>query len=68
MKFVGHGNVCIIYKGNYEKISFIGAVKKVAEQIGINIDVKEKNIKKDDNYIKYDKYYNMFLLFSACNG
>ena len=22
MKFVGHGNVCIIYKGNYEKISF----------------------------------------------
>lgn len=25
MKFVGHGNVCIIYKGNYEKISFSSA-------------------------------------------
>lgn len=55
------GNV-FTFVQNYEKISFTSAVKKVASFIGINIDIKDDYKAKDDNLIKYDKYYNMFSL------
>lgn len=43
---------------NYEKISFIEAVKKVAELSGISLDVQVKEKQKPET--KYDKYYKMF--------
>lgn len=43
---------------NYEKISFIEAVKKVADISGIYLDVKINKEKKSET--KYDKYYKMF--------
>lgn len=55
------GNV-FTFVQKYEKISFTSAVKKVASFIGINIDIKDDYKAKDDNLIKYDKYYNMFSL------
>lgn len=55
------GNV-FTFVQNYEKISFTSTVKKVASFIGINIDIKDDYKAKDDNLIKYDKYYNMFSL------
>ena len=52
------GNV-FNFVANYEKVSFVSAVKKVAQKIGINLDI----IVKDDynpKDTKYDKYYKMF--------
>lgn len=52
------GNV-FNFVSNYEKIGFVDAVKKVAQKVGINLDIKTSSTNKkiDD---KYDKYYKMF--------
>lgn len=52
------GNV-FNFVSNYEKIPFYAAVKKVAEQVGINIDI---NVNKKFNKVnsEYEKYYKMF--------
>ena len=44
---------------NYEKISFVEAVQKVASKVGINLNIKT-NTKKVSYNEKYDKYYKMF--------
>ena len=52
------GNV-FNFVANYEKVSFVSAVKKVAQKAGINLDINVKDdYKPKDN--KYDKYYKMF--------
>ena len=43
---------------NYEKISFIEAVKKVSDIAGISIDINIKNKPKKDT--RFDSYYKMF--------
>lgn len=58
----GASGNCFTFIQNYEKISFTSAVKKVASFIGINIDIKDDYKSENNNLIKYDKYYNMFLL------
>ena len=52
------GNV-FNFVANYEKVSFVSAVKKVAQKAGINLDI---NVKDDYKHrdTKYDKYYKMF--------
>ena len=52
------GNV-FNFVANYEKISFVSAVKKVAQKIGINLDINVKDDYKPKD-TKYDKYYKMF--------
>ena len=44
---------------NYEKISFIEAVSKVANKVGINLNIAS-SVKVNKKDIKYDKYYKMF--------
>lgn len=44
---------------NYEKISFINAVNKVALRAGINLNIKDTNVKLSTNN-KYDKFYKIF--------
>ena len=52
------GNV-FNFVANYEKVSFVSAVKKVAQKAGINLDINVKDDYKPKN-TKYDKYYKMF--------
>lgn len=52
------GNV-FNFVSNYEKIPFFAAVKKVAEQVGINIDINT-NLKSNKINNQYQKYYKMF--------
>lgn len=52
------GNV-FNFVANYEKVSFVSAVKKVAQKIGINLDINVKDDYKSKD-TKYDKYYKMF--------
>lgn len=52
------GNV-FNFVANYEKISFVSAVKKVAQKAGINLDINVKDDYKPQD-TKYDKYYKMF--------
>lgn len=52
------GNV-FNFVANYEKVSFISAVKKVAQKAGINLDINVKDDYKPQD-TKYDKYYKMF--------
>lgn len=52
------GNV-FNFVANYEKVSFVSAVKKVAQKAGINLDINEKDDYKPKD-TKYDKYYKMF--------
>ena len=52
------GNV-FNFVANYEKVSFVSAVKKVAQKIGINLDINVKDDYKPKD-TKYDKYYKMF--------
>lgn len=52
------GNV-FNFVSNYEKIPFFAAVKKVAEQVGINIDINT-NLKVNKINNQYQKYYKMF--------
>lgn len=52
------GNV-FNFVANYEKVSFISAVKKVAQKAGINLDITVKDDYKPQD-TKYDKYYKMF--------
>lgn len=52
------GNV-FNFVANYEKVSFVSAVKKVAQKVGINLDINEKDDYKPQD-TKYDKYYKMF--------
>ncbi len=52
------GNV-FNFVANYEKISFVSAVKKVAQKAGINLDINVKDDYKPKD-TKYDKYYKMF--------
>ncbi len=44
---------------NYENISFISAVMKVAQLVGVKLNVKETHTKKKTND-EYDNYYKMF--------
>lgn len=44
---------------NYEKISFINAVNKVALRAGINLNIKDTNVKLNTNN-KYEKFYKIF--------
>lgn len=52
------GNV-FNFVANYEKVSFVSAVKKVAQKAGINLDINVKDDYKLQD-TKYDKYYKMF--------
>lgn len=52
------GNV-FNFVANYEKVSFVSAVKKVAQKAGINLDINVKDDYKPRD-TKYDKYYKMF--------
>ncbi len=52
------GNV-FNFVANYEKVSFVSAVKKVAQKAGINLDINVKEDYKPQD-TKYDKYYKMF--------
>lgn len=52
------GNV-FNFVANYEKVSFVSAVKKVAQKAGINLDINVKDDYKPQD-TKYDKYYKMF--------
>lgn len=52
------GNV-FNFVANYEKVSFVSAVKKVAQKAGINLDINVKDDYKLKD-TKYDKYYKMF--------
>ena len=52
------GNV-FNFVANYEKVSFVSAVKKVAQKVGINLDINVKDDYKPQD-TKYDKYYKMF--------
>lgn len=52
------GNV-FNFVANYEKVSFVSAVKKVAQKAGINLDINVKDDYKSKD-TKYDKYYKMF--------
>lgn len=52
------GNV-FNFVANYEKVSFVSAVKKVAQKAGINLDINVKDDFKPKD-AKYDKYYKMF--------
>lgn len=52
------GNV-FNFVANYEKVSFVSAVKKVAQKAGINLDINVKDDYKPKD-TKYDKYYKMF--------
>ena len=52
------GNV-FNFVANYEKVSFVSAVKKVAQKAGINLDINVKDDYKSQD-TKYDKYYKMF--------
>ena len=52
------GNV-FNFVANYEKVSFVSAVKKVAQKAGINLDINVKEAYKPQD-TKYDKYYKMF--------
>lgn len=52
------GNV-FNFVANYEKVSFVSAVKKVAQKIGINLNINVKDDYKPKD-TKYDKYYKMF--------
>lgn len=52
------GNV-FNFVANYEKVSFVSAVKKVAQKAGIKLDINVKNDYKPKD-TKYDKYYKMF--------
>lgn len=52
------GNV-FNFISNYEKIPFYAAVKKVAEQVGINIDINT-NVSVSKTNSQYQKYYKMF--------
>ena len=47
------------FVANYEKVSFVSAVKKVAQKVGINLDINVKDDYKPQD-TKYDKYYKMF--------
>ena len=48
---------------NYENISFTAAVKKVADLVGIKLDVKDTEVKKN----KEDKYHNYYKMFDIVN-
>lgn len=52
------GNV-FNFVANYEKVSFVSAVKKVAQKAGIKLDINVKDDYKPKD-TKYDKYYKMF--------
>ncbi|MFR5756611.1 MAG: DNA primase [Lachnospiraceae bacterium] len=52
------GNV-FNFVANYEKVSFVSAVKKVAQKAGINLDINVKDDYKPQD-TKYDKYYKIF--------
>ena len=52
------GNV-FNFVANYEKVSFVNAVKKVAQKAGINLNINVKDDYKPRD-TKYDKYYKMF--------
>lgn len=52
------GNV-FNFVANYEKVSFVSAVKKVAQKAGINLNINVKDDYKPQD-TKYDKYYKMF--------
>ena len=52
------GNV-FNFVANYEKVSFVSAVKKVAQKAAINLDINVKDDYKPQD-TKYDKYYKMF--------
>lgn len=52
------GNV-FNFVANYEKVSFVSAVKKVAQKAGINLNINVKDDYKPKD-TKYDKYYKMF--------
>lgn len=52
------GNV-FNFVANYEKVSFVSAVKKVAQKTGINLNINVKDDYKPKD-TKYDKYYKMF--------
>lgn len=52
------GNV-FNFVANYEKVSFVSAVKKVAQKADINLDINVKDDYKPQD-TKYDKYYKMF--------
>lgn len=52
------GNV-FNFVANYEKVSFVSAVKKVAQKAGINLNINVKDDYKPRD-TKYDKYYKMF--------
>lgn len=52
------GNV-FNFVANYEKVSFVSAVKKVAQKVGINLNINVKDDYKPKD-TKYDKYYKMF--------
>lgn len=46
----------------YEKISFYEAVKKVADKVGININIDTSNIDNKDN-----KYYDQYEIYNISN-
>lgn len=52
------GNV-FNFVANYEKVSFVSAVKKVAQKACIKLDINVKDDYKPKD-TKYDKYYKMF--------
>ena len=52
------GNV-FNFVANYEKVSFVSAVKKVAQKASIKLDINVKDDYKPKD-TKYDKYYKMF--------
>ena len=60
------GNVFTFVK-NYENISFIEAVKKMAVKAGIFLDINTKEIKKNDKYQKYYDMYDIALKFYTNN-
>lgn len=60
------GNVFTFVK-NYENISFIEAVKKMAVKAGIFLDINTKEIKKNDRYQKYYDMYDIALKFYTNN-
>ena len=60
------GNVFTFVK-NYENISFIEAVKKMAIKAGIFLDINTKEIKKNDKYQKYYDMYDIALKFYTNN-
>lgn len=56
------GNVFNFVK-NYENISFVDAVSKVALKVGINLNVKKSNYKPSGDIVN-KKYYDMYELVS----